>query len=215
MKHYLYPDARILVFSKAPRPGHCKTRLIPTEGTRGAARIQRCLMDKTVAMALHEPLAPVELWCSPTVSHPAFLRWRAQWRIPLRAQAHGHLGRRMGYALRRTLRGARQAVIIGTDCPALHASHLKHALNALPATPPAKPAAVFCPAEDGGYVLVGVNANMPALFNNIQWGSASVMRSTRRNIKHLGIRHTELASLWDVDTPADLRRARALNLLEY
>jgi rSAM/selenodomain-associated transferase 1 len=210
MTRYRYPRARILVFAKAPVPGQCKTRLIPELGAKGAARVQRALLDKTLRTALASDLAPVELWCAPSARHAVFRQAGETHGVRLRTQPRGDLGARMDYALRQTLCLAGPGLLIGTDCPVFAPRHLAHALAALNDGADV----VVCPAEDGGYVLIGARKAISALFRGMPWGGAAVMAATRRELGRLGIRHTELPPLWDVDEPADLRRAYSQGLLQ-
>ena len=55
------PLTRLLVFAKAPVPGRVKTRLAGVLGTRGAARLYRVLLLRTLAMATATALGPVRL----------------------------------------------------------------------------------------------------------------------------------------------------------
>jgi glycosyltransferase A (GT-A) superfamily protein (DUF2064 family) len=60
-------------------------------------------------------------------------------------------------------------------------------------------------------VLIGLARSSSAhLFENVAWGSATVMQETRLRLKRMGWRWTELATLWDVDRPEDLPRLRRL-----
>lgn len=204
-----HPDARILVFARAPVPGRCKTRLIPAVGRRGAARIQRQLLEKSLETAVASGLAPVELWGAPDCRHPFLQRCRADYGLRLQSQPHGDLGRKMSEALRRTLRRSRYVVLIGTDCPALSADDIAAALDRLQAGCEL----VLQPAEDGGYVLVGASRAEPRLFRGIAWGTAGVMTATQRRLTRLRLAGAELPLRWDVDEPADLRRAHTAGLL--
>ena len=71
--------------------------------------------------------------------------------------------------------------------------------------------AVFYPAQDGGYVLVGLRTPQPALFTGMAWSHSEVMAQTRARAQTVGLRLRELETLWDVDVPADLDRLRALH----
>jgi glycosyltransferase A (GT-A) superfamily protein (DUF2064 family) len=102
------------------------------------------------------------------------------------------------------------ALVIGTDCPALEPKHLLDAANALREGAEA----VIIPAEDGGYVLIGLRRPQPDLFTNVQWGTKSVMADTRRRAAELGLAVRELAPLWDVDLAEDLERMREAGLAE-
>ena len=59
-------------------------------------------------------------------------------------------------------------------------------------------------------MLVGLRQPQPGLFENIEWGSEQVMAQTRDRLARLGLRWTELLTLWDVDRPADLARLATL-----
>jgi glycosyltransferase A (GT-A) superfamily protein (DUF2064 family) len=93
-------------------------------------------------------------------------------------------------------------LLIGTDCPALQPEDLRAAASALLDGEDA----VVIPAEDGGYVLIGLRRPIPALFEGMAWGTDTVMSSTRRRLREIGMRWRELPTLWDVDRPADLAR---------
>lgn len=199
-------DTRLLVFTKAPRPGAVKTRLIPLLGEAGSAALHRQLIRYTLATASEAGLGDVELHCAPDASD-AFLRDCAdRYSALLVAQAGGDLGRRMAAAFERALAQSRYAILIGTDCPVLAANDLNDARDALAAGADA----VFAPAEDGGYALVGLARCDRRLFEGISWGEASVMNQTRERLSQLGWRWRELKTVWDVDRPEDYRRLHAL-----
>jgi glycosyltransferase A (GT-A) superfamily protein (DUF2064 family) len=65
---------------------------------------------------------------------------------------------------------------------------------------------VIAPAEDGGYVMIGLNQAQPKLFKNMTWGHDQVMSSTRRRSEDIGLKVYELDSQWDVDTYQDWLR---------
>ena len=100
----------------------------------------------------------------------------------------------------------KRQLIIGTDCPALATDHLREAAQALRDGHDA----VVIPAEDGGYVLIGLRRPAPALFSDMIWSTSEVMEETRRRIAALGLAWQELPPLWDVDRPQDLPRLRML-----
>ena len=66
--------------------------------------------------------------------------------------------------------------------------------------------AVIIPAEDGGYVLIGLREPQPALFCAMRWSVPTVLAETRRRLARCSLRARELARLWDVDVPDDLSR---------
>lgn len=192
-----------MVFAKAPAPGRVKTRLIPALGETLAAALHRQLTERTLATALAAGLGEVELWCAPATNDAFFACCAKQHGVGLRAQGEGDLGVRMARALECALDDGQSALLIGSDCPALTPEYLREAALALGEGNDA----VIGPAEDGGYVLIGL-AHGPAapLFEDIAWGSATVMQQTRTRLAQLNWRWRELATLWDVDRPEDLLR---------
>lgn len=68
---------------------------------------------------------------------------------------------------------------------------------------------MFGPAEDGGYVLVGL-AGAVDVFSGIPWSSAETMAATRAKLRAADASWYELPTLWDVDAPSDLARWQAL-----
>jgi rSAM/selenodomain-associated transferase 1 len=205
---YKYPDAVLMVFCKAPVPGQVKTRLMPELTPEQAAEIHIELSARTLQLATQNNLCPVQLWCMPTTDHPFFMASAATYPLVLQQQQGMDLGERMlhGYCL--ALGTCSQALLIGCDCPSLTERDLEEALTALNR----EKCCVLAPAEDGGYVLIGLNRPHPELFVNMPWGTARVLNETRTRIKHLNLRYHELEEQWDLDTPKDLARYRALNL---
>ena len=199
-----FPDARLLIFAKAPVPGRVKTRLAGQLGTRGAAALYQKLLRRTVRIAYNARLCPIELWCAPDARHGFFAACRQEYGVTLRRQCAGDLGRRMNRALNQTLAAGHPAVLIGGDCASLGETELRTAFGLLAAGHEA----VLGPAADGGYVLVGLNRPCLALFRDIAWSTPTVLAATRRRLRRAGMNWAELPPGWDVDTPADLRRLR-------
>lgn len=196
-----------MIFAKAPTPGGVKTRLIPSLGEIGAAELQRQLIERTLRTAVEAGLGALELWCAPGPDDPFFVACAERHDIRLRTQCGGDLGMRMAGALEFALAAGSPGLLIGCDCPALTPAYLREAAAALAGGNDA----VFGPAEDGGYVLIGLARSPPAqLFENIPWGTATVMQETRTRLARGNWRWRELALMWDVDRPEDLQRLRQL-----
>lgn len=203
------PDARILLFAKAPRPGVVKTRLIPKLGADGAAALHAALVRRALDIATTCALCPVELWCTPVQDDPFFIDCANIWPITLHVQQGGDLGARMRHAFTDALGRTRRVLLIGGDCPALTPELLATALDRLDED---HNDAVFTPAFDGGYVLIGLRRVDSALFDEIAWGSRQVMAQTRERMRQLGWRWIETASLNDIDEPEDLAELEAFGL---
>lgn len=199
--------ARLLVFAKAPEPGVANTRLIPLLGAEGAARLQARLTRRAVATAQAADIGRVELWCAPDAAHPFFAALAAESGIVLNIQRGADLGERMLHAAMQSLSQARCALILGTDCPLLAWTHFRRVLDELRWGREA----VIVPAEDGGYVMLGLARVEAALFQGIDWGTGQVLAQTRERLEKLDFRFSELEPLPDLDRPEDclnLRRER-------
>ncbi|QID18262.1 glycosyltransferase [Nitrogeniibacter mangrovi] len=199
------PQVAIAVFAKAPVAGQAKTRLIPALGAARAARLHQALLERTVHTACAAGLGPVTLWCAPDTDHPVFTALARRHPIGRQAQVGADLGERMHHAFARH-DAAGPMLLIGTDCPALATADLQAAATRLCAGEDA----VFTPAEDGGYVLVGLHRPEKRVFDNVRWGGAQVMARTRDNLRAAALRWTELPMRWDVDRPVDLARLNTL-----
>ena len=189
----------VIVMAKAPLPGFAKTRLIPALGAEGAAAISHRLLDRAVEQALAAGLGGVDLCCAPDSRHQAFARLGRLPRVDLSQQADGDLGARMSHAFERWLARVPQVLLMGTDAPALDAAVLRHAAQALEHTD-----AVFVPAHDGGYALVGLRRPSPSLFDGMIWSTSAVMAHTRERLAAAGLRYAELPPVADIDEAADL-----------
>jgi len=189
----------IAILARAPIPGFAKARLIPAIGAHAAAVLQERLTGRTVATALAAGIGPVTLCCEPDATHDSFLKMVARMKITLRPQPQGDLGARM---LAAVADSAGPALVIGTDCPALTEAHLRSAASALREGNDV----VLIPAENGGYVLVGMRKAQPTLFSNIAWVKSTVLADMRTRIVEQRLMLVERPPLWDVDTEIDLAR---------
>jgi rSAM/selenodomain-associated transferase 1 len=201
-------NVHIAVFARAPVAGEVKTRLIPQLGAEGAAALQHAMIRRSLATALAAKLGLVSLWCTPDCRHPAFLACARDFDVPLHPQRGDDLGARMSNAFTQ-LCAQHATLLVGTDCPALTADELRTAAGALAEGN----GAVFVPAQDGGYVLIGLRHPVASLFDGIAWGSSTVMAETRERLRRAGLPYRELAPCWDVDRPEDFDRVRASGLM--
>jgi rSAM/selenodomain-associated transferase 1 len=199
---------RVAIFAKAPVPGDVKTRLAPVLGAEGAAELHESLVRQALFTSILAGVGPVELWCTPDETHAFFAQCAAEMGARLQRQQGSDLGARMAHAFDSALAAGRHLIVIGTDCPALTATDIENAAMAL-----ASHDAVVTPAEDGGYVLIGLSRSVAGLFDGIEWGAASVMAATRERLREGGARWHELPVLWDVDRPEDYARLQREGLL--
>lgn len=187
--------------ARAPEPGHAKTRLIPRLGATGAARLHAALVRSALGRIVEAGL-PATLWCAPDARHAFFVACEKDFGVALRAQPDGDLGTRM-----LTIFEAAEGplLLMGSDCPSIDAGLLSACAGALAGGA----RAVFLPAEDGGYGLIGLARPVPEIFVAMPWGTDAVMDITRQRLAQLGVRAVEPATVWDVDRPEDVDRLAA------
>ncbi|MDW8397250.1 MAG: TIGR04282 family arsenosugar biosynthesis glycosyltransferase [Acetobacteraceae bacterium] len=184
----------VLLFARAPRLGQVKRRLARGIGPRAALAFYR----ETLAAALGR-IVPVRRWKTLLAVTPD--RARARWprRCPVLFQGPGDLGARLD----RATRPFRRVVVVGTDVPGLSAEDIRAAFRAL-----GRADAVFGPAEDGGFWLVGLSPRRPARpFAAVRWSTEHALADTLANFH--GRRIALLRTLRDVDTAEDLAALRA------
>ena len=189
---------QLVVFVKAPRIGTVKTRLAAAIGPVAAWRFYRTATDRLLRTVGDGPGWHTSLAVTPD----EFCRHGRYWpdRIARFAQGRGDLGRRMGAVM--ATRPLGPVVIVGSDIPELRHRHIAEAFAVLETHD-----AVFGPAADGGYWLVGLKRRplRPDIFRNVRWSTEHALADTLRNLPH-GCRTALLETLNDVDTVDDYRR---------
>ncbi len=198
---------QVAVLARAAIPGAAKTRLIPAVGAEAAAALQAHLTE----LALRRACAtqqPVVLWLA-GAADPSVTRLARELGVEVRPQPDGDLGDRMLAALRHAQACDRNGIVIGTDCPAQSEADIQHAGALL-----AEVDVVLQPAQDGGYVMIGMARPCPEVFAEMPWGTDAVLAQTRERIRALGLRHAELPALPDLDRPEDIEVALARGWIE-
>lgn len=196
---------RLLIFTRYPRPGQVKTRLIPALGAEGAARLHRRMAEHVVSVG-RGLMADNGVRISVCFSEGAKRDCRAWLGTDLHylRQPDGDLGARLSGAVIAAFRaGAAPVLAVGSDLPGLTPEILRGAVEALQHSD-----VVLGPASDGGYYLLGMREPRPELFADIQWGSAIVAEQTLAAARRLGASVAQLPALDDVDRPEDLHALR-------
>ncbi|MCT4559095.1 MAG: TIGR04282 family arsenosugar biosynthesis glycosyltransferase [Pelagimonas sp.] len=185
----------LIVMVKQPRAGRVKTRLGRDMGMTAAAWWFRHQVAGLLRR-IRDPRWTILLAVAPdTAVHSG--DWPRD--VPRVAQGHGDLGARMKRALRAAPPGP--VCLIGGDVPGVTRQVIAQAFEALKGQD-----AVFGPAEDGGFWLVGVRnarAVPERLFHGARWSTECALLDTVASIP--GARIDYATTLNDVDTVADLR----------
>lgn len=191
----------LIIFTRYPKPGKTKTRLIPALGAEGAATLQRQMTEHTLAQAKElrgERLVSVEVYF--VGGNQQLMQSWLGTSVIYRQQSEGDLGKRMAIAFQTASEaGYQRVVIIGTDCPDLNAQLMVKAFQSLE-----QHDLVLGPAQDGGYYLIGGRRLIPELFIGISWSTAEVLQQTISIAQKLKLAVTFLPMLSDVDRPEDL-----------
>ncbi|HWY72937.1 MAG TPA: TIGR04282 family arsenosugar biosynthesis glycosyltransferase [Burkholderiaceae bacterium] len=193
------------VFARAPVEGEVKTRLIPALGVQGATDLYRRLVVNALGRACAARAAQVQLWIAGDPAHPFVQDCARRFRVPVFEQHGADLGQRMANAFAQAFGDSNPTsgcVLIGSDCPARTVQDLEDAAQALGSHD-----VVLQPAQDGGYVLIGLKRAQPGLFDAIEWGGPRVTEQTRQRATALGLAQLLLRPLPDLDSAADLQRA--------
>ena len=192
-------NSALLVFTRAPVPGHTKTRLIPLLGAQGAADFHQTVLQSTLAEANVSDFETVEIWCTTENVHPFLKQCSLDYSSAMKIQQGSDLGEKMHHATETALAENRFVVLIGSDCPAITTDILNQSCLHLSNGKDA----VLGPASDGGYYLIGLKEPNTGIFQDIEWGKGDVAERTRQNFARMGLDYVELEELGDIDTPED------------
>jgi rSAM/selenodomain-associated transferase 1 len=178
-----------------------KTRLAPHLSPSRLTALRAALLADTLRML--ESLPDVTIFFTPDEAEPDIAPLCAA-TIPRVPQGSGGLGARMRMALEHLLHTQHcdAALLVGSDIPLLSADHLVEAAETLRASG----GVVLGPADDGGYYLIGMTQVHAGLFEQIAWGTESVLTDTLRAAERSGVEAWLVRSAYDVDTIDDLRR---------
>jgi rSAM/selenodomain-associated transferase 1 len=186
----------LLIFARAPHLGAAKRRLARDIGAVAAQRFYIHTMSSIVRRLSCDPR-----WRTVLAVTGGATRWPGG--VTRMQQPAGSLGRRMDRAIRGMPPGP--VVLVGTDIPDLAPRHIAAAFDAL-----GEHDAVFGPATDGGYWLVGLRRRpfQPRLDGPVRWSTEHALADTIANFDPR-VRVTMVETLADIDDGEDLARWRA------
>lgn len=183
----------LVVFARLPRLGAGKRRLAKGVGAVEALRFQRTMLGITLRR-----LSGDQRWITWLAMTPTPPRAR-HGRVRTIAQGCGSLGDRMAAVARAMPPGP--VVIVGSDIPGISAASVAAAFRLLGSKD-----AVFGPAEDGGYWLVGLRRRprFVAPFTGVRWSSQHALKDTLANLAGYSLGFVQ--TLEDVDDATALKR---------
>ena len=187
------------MMAKVPRAGFVKTRLAEEIGTSEALRFYRANLSSTMRRLSKDGRWRFVLSVAPDWAMNELVWPKGLAIVP---QGSGDLGHRMQRVM--DIMPPGPVVIIGADIPDIKAQHITDAFRLL-----GEADAVFGPAHDGGYWLVGLKRrpHVPRVFNDVRWSGPHALEDTLQNLS--GKRITFCDALADVDTVEDFRAWRS------
>nr|WP_297787295.1 TIGR04282 family arsenosugar biosynthesis glycosyltransferase [uncultured Allomuricauda sp.] len=165
----------LLILTRNPELGKCKTRLAAKVGDQAALDIYKFLLEKTVWFTKDLKVEKWvyysrEIWKNDIWDNNVYKK---------KLQIGKDLGERMMNAFKEGFQaGFENIIVIGSDMFHLNQSELEEAFSKLEEND-----YVVGPAEDGGYYLLGMKSLNKELFQNKTWGTDSVLSATLSNIK--------------------------------
>jgi len=188
-------DNLLIIFTRNPELGKCKTRLAASVGDETALAIYVFLLKHTQTVT-----APLEVDKEVHYSNrigeddlwdPEVFQKKMQW--------GDDLGARMHHAIQAGMKaGYKRIILIGSDLYDLNTADLEQAFEVLNTHE-----VVLGPAEDGGYYLLGMTELIPEVFINKAWGTESVLKDTLADLTN---KNTHLLAIKnDIDVLEDIR----------
>ena len=195
----------LILFTRVPKAGQAKTRLIPALGEHGAAEFQWRLLARLLGELRHgaeQGLWRLRVYYCGTEGLERLRSMAGEGVVFVEQVDNADLGARMRAALERELgAGAPVVGLMGSDLPEATAGVVAEALGLL--EDPAVDVSL-CPVEDGGYWFVGLKQPFPQLFEGTVYGGASVFEDALAACAAHGRAVAAGPRLHDVDTPEDL-----------
>lgn len=185
----------LLIFTRNPEFGKCKSRLAAKVGKQTALDIYKFLLDHTVSItkkleATRTVLYSEEIWENDIWDNTIYQK---------QLQKGDDLGIRMRNAFQEGFNaGYTKIIVIGSDMFDLSQEDLELAFKKLDSSD-----FVIGPAEDGGYYLLGMKILEPSLFVDKNWGTNTVLKDTLDNLKNKKIELLEIRN--DVDYYEDIQ----------
>ncbi len=198
--HFPSSKNALIIFTRNPELGKCKTRLAATIGNENALEVYKFLLEHTATISkdikadryvfYSETIEKEDLW------NASLFRKKLQYGNDLGARMHNAFSELLAMAYNKVM-------IIGSDLLDLNADLIQEAYSQLEAND-----VVIGPALDGGYYLLGMKTLHHKVFQNKSWGTDTVLKDTLQDLQasklHL------LKELNDIDTFEDMQHYQQL-----
>ncbi|RMA66468.1 TIGR04282 family arsenosugar biosynthesis glycosyltransferase [Ulvibacter antarcticus] len=199
--HFPTSKKALIIFTRNPELGKCKTRLAATIGDAAALEVYKVLLKHTADITKN-------LNVDKFVFYSEAIYKNDSWDDTV-YRKHLQLGEDLGIRMENAFKdvfsmGYESAIIIGSDMYDLSQKDLEEAFQVLTSNN-----LVIGPAQDGGYYLLGMKEVFPALFKGKNWGTDSVLQNTLEDLKNET--YIQLSLRNDIDYYEDMKDIEALN----
>lgn len=199
--HFPTSKNALIIFTRNPELGKCKTRLAKSIGDENALEVYKFLLDHTAKISegvkadrylfYSDKIIKEDIWDINTFRK--------------KLQRGNNLGERMLNAFSELFdMGYDKVLIIGSDIYDLSTQDIEDAFTSLENRD-----FVIGPAKDGGYYLLGMKFLKPELFSNKNWGTDSVLAETLKDLETESI--ILMPEKNDVDVIEDIENVEAFH----
>lgn len=193
--HFPSSKKALIIFTRNPELGKCKTRLAATIGDENALFVYKLLLKHTATFSS-------KVTADRYVFYSEKVRKEDLWDdivFRKKLQKGNNLGERMQNAFSELFEmGYEKVIIVGSDIYDLQAEDIEDAYKAMGSND-----FVIGPAEDGGYYLLGMKNLKAELFKNKEWGTDSVLEHTLKDLEEESV--TKLQEKNDIDVYEDIK----------
>lgn len=210
--HRILKKVDLILFTRYPRLGICKTRLAKEIGFPKATEIQRRLIERALkaCKTFCKTYSGAQFsiyYCDATQEEMESLYPG----VVCREQSRGDIGQRMDVAFQEGFeRGAEIVILLGSDIPDIVSAHFDEVLSEMERFDIA-----MIPSTDGGYLLLALKEAAPYLFpTEMEWSTKSVAEKTAEFAIRAGKKISLLSPMNDIDTLDDLLKYQNTPLME-
>lgn len=190
----------LIIFTRNPELGKCKTRLAKSVGDEAALNIYKYLLQHTANVSKKVDAERFVFYSEAIQQHDI---WDNN-HFNKKLQKGNDLGERMQNAFKDLLNlGYKNVLIIGSDLLDLNETIIESAFKKLDTNN-----VVIGPAEDGGYYLLGMKTLHKSIFTNKNWGTENVRKDTLNDLQKCNV--SLLQELNDIDTFDDMKHYQQL-----
>ena len=198
--HFPTSKKALIIFTRNPELGKCKTRLAASIGDESALEIYKYLLQHTAKLS-------EKVKADKYVFYSESIKREDVWDATIfnkKLQQGNDLGERMENAFTELFElGYEKVIIIGSDLLDLSSDDVNEAFDFLNEND-----TVIGPAKDGGYYLLGMKNMHSKVFKNKEWGTSTVLENTLSDLKDSTI--SMLKELNDIDTFEDMKHYEQL-----